>query len=141
MPVLRSDDSARKLRAVWLGPTGASLPFEWTYTRWAATLAAIPTTYLLLHALVLLVGVDDATATMVGLVFGPYLGIAVVGKVTAGVSFDQPLRYRLQVARAELSRRTPAPVAQSWEVTAPACQWVSVRLSRELGWVMFGALS
>ena len=38
MPHLRTDDGPRKLRAVWLGPKGATLPFEWTYVQWAAVL-------------------------------------------------------------------------------------------------------
>ncbi|MBM7799362.1 hypothetical protein JOE57_002283 [Microlunatus panaciterrae] len=42
MPDLRTDDGPRKLRAVWLGPKGATLPFEWTYVQWAVTLLMIP---------------------------------------------------------------------------------------------------
>ena len=33
MPLLRTDDGPRRLRAIWLGPNGATLPFEWTYVQ------------------------------------------------------------------------------------------------------------
>ena len=42
MPRLRTDDGPRKLRAVWLGPAGSTLPFQWTYVQWLVTLVAIP---------------------------------------------------------------------------------------------------
>ncbi len=42
MPRLRTDDGPRKLRAVWLGPAGSTLPFQWTYVQWLVTLIAIP---------------------------------------------------------------------------------------------------
>ena len=44
MPNLRTDDGPRKLRAVWLGPKGATLPFEWTYVQWSAVLIGLVST-------------------------------------------------------------------------------------------------
>jgi len=38
MPLLRTDDGPRRLRAIWLGPNGATLPFEWTYVQWGVVL-------------------------------------------------------------------------------------------------------
>ena len=55
MPYLRTDDGPRKLRAVWLGPKGATLPFEWTYVQWAAVLIGIVVAPLFLGPVVYLV--------------------------------------------------------------------------------------
>lgn len=75
MPHLRTDDGPRKLRAVWLGPKGATLPFEWAYVQWAAVLIGIVVAPLLLGPVVYLVtGLDGGWGVVLGLVWGCPLG-------------------------------------------------------------------
>ncbi len=119
MPLLHTDDGPRRLRAVWLGPTGATLPFEWTYVQWVATLAAIPVTVGLLWGLGTARSpirprvVDDVPGRAVALIWGPALGVYATVRVMRHVSFDQPLAARARLVRAELRPR-PAPRPPTW---------------------------
>ena len=60
MPNLRTDDGPRKLRAIWLGPKGATLPFEWTYVQWSVVIAALVLTPFILGPIVWLLTGDVA---------------------------------------------------------------------------------
>ena len=139
MPVLRTDDGPRRLRAVWLGPTGATLPFEWTYVQWVATLAAIPLTVGVLWGLGMLVHqllplVDVFLVGAVAFIWGPALGVYATVRVMRHVSFDQPLAARTQLVRAELRlRRRPAPVRLV--VAVPPIVELARPSARALGWV------
>lgn len=112
MPPLRTDDGPRKLRAVWLGPKGATLPFEWTYVQWSVTLLAVPLAAALAVLLVRALGGPSwlqLLATMYGAVSGVYLAVRAMRNVT----FDEPLKHKTGTVRAELSRRHRRPTAQS----------------------------
>lgn len=100
MPHLRTDDGPRKLRAVWLGPKGATLPFEWTYVQWAAVLIGIVVAPMLLGPVVYLVtGLDAGWGVVLGLVWGCPLGAYLAVRLMRRVTFDEPLRYKLRLLK------------------------------------------
>jgi hypothetical protein len=110
MPELRTDDGPRKLRAVWLGPKGASLPFEWTYVKWSVTLLMIPLGVVLVSGLVALLGwasVGHAPwfTFWFGLIYGAPLAVYLAVRLMRGVTFDEPLRYKTATFREEIGRR------------------------------------
>lgn len=132
MPLLRTDDGPRRLRAVWLGPRGSRLYWDWTYVQWAVFLAL----------LVVLVGFFGVTAYLV--TRDPWLtaGVALWGAppafyisrfVIEHADYDRPLRWWRRIIPAEwkLSRRTPREAAV--RVAAPKV----LPLSREIASDLF----
>lgn len=114
MPPLRTDDGPRKLRAVWLGPKGGTLPFEWTYVQWSATLAAMAVTSTMAFLIALIL---PAPAWFVGFAYlsGGGIGVYLAVKAMRNVTFDEPLRHKTATVRAEFSRRRrPAQQATAW---------------------------
>ena len=98
MPLLRTDDGPRRLRAIWLGPNGATLPFEWTYVQWGVVLL---TACLVGNVFGLLAWwwTGDIVYTIAAIVLwgwpaGVYLGT----RVMRGVSFDEPSAIQARVA-------------------------------------------
>lgn len=117
MPALRTDDGPRKLRAVWLGPKGATLPFEWTYVQWSVTLLAVPLAAAVAVVLARAVGAPgwlQVLAVLYGGVTGVYLAV----KAMRNVTFDEPLRHKTATVRGEFSRkslrRAERPTAWTW---------------------------
>ena len=111
MPELRTDDGPRKLRAVWLGPKGATLPFEWTYVQWSVTLLMIPLGIALVALLVALgglvtIGHAPWFTFWFGLIYGAPLAIYLAVRLMRGVTFDEPLRYKTTTFREEFGRRS-----------------------------------
>ena len=138
MPQLHTDDGPRRLRAVWLGPTGATLPFEWTYVQWVATLAAIPVSVGVLAGLGIVVhqlipAFDSFLLWAIALIWGPAAGVLLTVKVMRHVSFDQPLSARADLVRAELSRRTRS-ASTVLEASPPPITELAVPASISLGW-------
>ena len=121
MPALRTDDGPRKLRAVWLGPKGGTLPFEWPYVQWSVTLAATPLGAGLVAGLLWLVGAPGWVLVL-AVLYGGALGVYLSVKAMQGVTFDEPLRHKTATARAEFSRRLRRPAQQpvEWELAMPA---------------------
>lgn len=122
MPELRTDDGPRKLRAVWLGPKGATLPFEWTYVQWSVTLLMIPLGIALVAALVALgglltIGQVPWFTFWFGLIYGAPLAIYLAVRLMRGVTFDEPLRYKTTTFREEFGR-------QSRDRAEGVTQWV-----------------
>lgn len=137
MPRLRTDDAPRKLRAVWLGPAGSTLPFQWTYVQWLVTLIAIPIGSLVGASLVRLVGGDWVWTVGIGVLWGGAGGLWLAVKLMRHVTFDEPLRYQRRLLRGEFSRRfsTPTdqrPVAVSFET--PTISYLSPPVRRAIGW-------
>lgn len=127
MPELRTDDGPRKLRAVWLGPKGATLPFEWTYVQWAVTLLMIPVGIGLVAGLIaigglLISGRVPWFAFWFGLIYGAPAAVYGAIRVMRGVSFDEPLRHKITTARDELGGRSrePAEAPIHWQLPWPA---------------------
>ena len=111
MPELRTDDGPRKLRAVWLGPKGATVPFEWTYVQWSVTLLMIPVGVALVAGLIavaglLTVGHAPWFSFWFGLIYGAPLAIYLAVRLMRGVTFDEPLRYKVATFREEFGRRS-----------------------------------
>ncbi len=126
MPELRTDDGPRKLRAVWLGPKGATLPFEWTYVQWSVTLLMIPVGVGLVALLIALgglatIGHPPWFTFWFGLIYGAPAAIYLAVRLMRGVTFDEPLRYKTATFREELGRRSrePAEVATNWVMPFP----------------------
>ena len=105
MPRLRTDDGPRKLRAVWLGPAGSTLPFQWTYVQWLVTLVAIPVGAIIGGALVGLTGAGWVWTLGIGVLWGGAAGVWVAVKLMRHVTYDEPLRYQRRLVRGEFSRR------------------------------------
>lgn len=126
MPELRTDDGPRKLRAVWLGPKGATLPFEWTYVQWAATLLMVPVGVALVALIVALLGLVTVGhapwfTVWFGVIYGAPLAVYLTVRLMRNVTFDEPLRYKLDTFRAEVGRgaREPAETATEWTMPWP----------------------
>jgi hypothetical protein len=137
MPRLRTDDGPRKLRAVWLGPAGSTLPFQWTYVQWLVTLVAIPIGAALGGLLVWLLGVGLVWTFSIGVLWGAAAGVWVAVKVMRYVTYDEPLRYQRRLVRGEFSRRfstgaelRPIEVA----FTFPPIGYLSPAVCRAMGW-------
>jgi hypothetical protein len=126
VPELRTDDGPRKLRAVWLGPKGATLPFEWTYVQWAVTLLMIPAGIALVALLVALAGLATVGHApwftfWFGLIYGAPLAIYLAVRLMRGVTFDEPLRYKTATFRDEFGResREPPEAVTEWRMPFP----------------------
>jgi hypothetical protein len=122
VPELRTDDGPRKLRAVWLGPKGATLPFEWTYVQWSVTLLMIPLGIALVALLVAVgglvtIGHPPWFTFWFGLIYGAPLAIYLAVRLMRGVTFDEPLRYKTTTFREEFGR-------QSRDRAEGVTQWV-----------------
>jgi hypothetical protein len=137
MPRLRTDDGPRKLRAVWLGPAGSTLPFQWTYVQWLVTLIAIPIGATLGGLLVWLLGAGLVWTLAIGVLWGGAAGVWMAVKVMRYVSYDEPLRYQRRLVRGEFSRAfstsaelRPVEVAFSF----PPIGYLSPAVRRAMGW-------
>lgn len=121
MPQIRTDDGPRKLRAVWLGPAGSTLPFEWTYVQWSVVLGCIPVGILVAWICFNLLGLDPLVRNVLALVWGAAAGVWIGVKVMKGVTFDEPLRHKRALVKSELDPRTrqPVPHEETWELTMP----------------------
>ena len=111
MPELRTDDGPRKLRAVWLGPKGATLPFEWTYVQWSVTLLMIPLGIGLVSLVIALAGLVTVGHVpwftfWFGLIYGAPMAIYLAVRLMRGVTFDEPLRYKTSTFREEFGRQS-----------------------------------
>jgi hypothetical protein len=100
--VLRSDDSVRRVRAMWLGSGALRWPWDWTYVEWGLAAGC----FLLVVPVVGLV---------IGVLLGPVAGITLggIGGVLIArelfehlrllVDFDRPVRWWRVMIRHELS--------------------------------------
>jgi len=140
MPELRTDDGPRKLRAVWLGPKGATLPFEWTYVQWAVTLLMIPLGIGLIAGAIavgglLITGRVPWFAFWFGLIYGAPAAVYGAVRLMRGVSFDEPLRHKITTARDELGSRgrERAETPIHWQLPWPAMAELSPGAKKLLG--------
>lgn len=140
MPELRTDDGPRKLRAVWLGPKGATLPFEWTYVQWAVVLLMIPAGVLLVWggialAGLLIIGHPPWFAFWFGVIYGGPAAVYGAVRLMRGVTFDEPLRYKITTARDELGGRSrePAETPTNWRMPWPRMAELAPAAQKLLG--------
>lgn len=109
---------------MWLGPKGASLPFEWTYVQWSVTLLMIPLGVVLVAGVVALVGWASVGhppwfTLWFGLIYGAPLAVYLAVRVMRGVTFDEPLRYKSATFREEVGRRQRVPAERVTEWAMP----------------------
>lgn len=109
MPEIRSDDKARQLRLVYLGPRGHTLGFEWTYTKLIVCfILGNLGVVLVFLPFYLLSGFWSAITWAIpfGLPAGIFTGVWLMKKV----SHDEPLGYKLGTYWHLLTRQgRPAP--------------------------------
>jgi hypothetical protein len=137
MPWLRTDDGPRRLRAVWLGPAGSTLPFQWTYVQWLVTLVAIPIGAIVGGLLLWLLGAGLVWTLSVGVLWGGAAGVWVAVKVMRYVTYDEPLRYLQRLVRGEFSRAFSTgvelgPIEVAF--TVPPIGYLSPAVCRSMGW-------
>jgi hypothetical protein len=137
MPRLRTDDGPRKLRAVWLGPAGSTLPFQWTYVQWLVTLVAIPIGAAAGGFLLWMLGAGLVWTLSVGVLWGGAGGVWLAVKVMRHVTYDEPLRYLRRLVRGEFSRTFSTgvelgPIEVAF--TVPPIGYLSPAVCRSLGW-------
>jgi hypothetical protein len=137
MPRLRTDDGPRKLRAVWLGPAGSTLPFQWTYVQWLVTLLAIPIGAAVCSLPIWLLGAGVVWTLSIGVVWGGAAGVWVAMRLMRHVTYDEPLRYQWRLVRGEFSKsfatteeRQPIQVA----FRVPTIGYLSPAVCRSMGW-------
>lgn len=131
MPEIRTDDGPRRLRAVWLGPKGYTLPFEWSYVQWVvvaltasvgAALAGLFGLWFCLQILQLTNWSWTVTmATIFALAWGVPAGVILGVRAMRDVTPDEPITARtVQLARHLRRRHTePAPVPVHYRMQMP----------------------
>jgi hypothetical protein len=137
MPRLRTDDGPRKLRAVWLGPAGSTLPFQWTYVQWLVTLVAIPIGAAAGGLLLWMLGAGPVWTLSIGVLWGGAAGVWMAVKVMRHVTYDEPLRYLRRLVRGEFSRTfSTSKELRPIEVgfTLPPIGYLSAVVCRSMGW-------
>lgn len=135
MPNLRTDDGPRKLRAIWLGPKGATLPFEWTYVQWSVVIAALVLTPFILGPIVWLLTGDVAWAVVLGVVWGGPGGAYLAVRIMKHVTFDEPLRFKRQMASDVVRAHYGRPQGRQIDRCAmPSIQYLATPTLRSLGW-------
>jgi hypothetical protein len=105
------------------------LPFEWTYVQWAVTLLMIPVGVLLIAGVIaclglLVLGHVPWFTWWFGLIYGGPAGVWVAVRLMRGVSFDEPLRFKLTTLREEWGHqsRMRAEQATRWQMPWPTVQ-------------------
>lgn len=143
MPLIRTDDGPRKLRDVWLGPRGATIPVAWTYPMWAAQL---------LQALVLCPGLGAVVSVVignwwVGMIAVPLILIYPMGRLTykvmSTIDYDKPAGYQWRTFRGHWKNGPVAPSPDAQQVTMPAvpgCRGLSRAVLLALRWTDGGQL-
>lgn len=116
--MLRSDDSVRRVRAMWLGSGALRWPVDWTYVEWGLAFVC---------AVVVMPLVGLAAGLVLGALGGIVWGLGLGGWITyrifdalrVAVDADRPVRWWWQVIRHELRGGAgAAPGPQSMSVTA-----------------------
>ncbi len=121
MPLIRTDDGPRRLRAVWLGPRGFRWYWTWTYVQWFATFLAIVTCSIALSLVVWLVSADVKIAVIIGPMWGAALGYLGVREAMKHVDYDRPIRYWRATLRGEWrdsSRSRTATGSSGWWIAS-----------------------
>jgi len=117
VPAIRTDDATRRLRAVWLGPKGKTLAFEWTYVQWSLCILLVGIGALIGFAL--LAPFDRTFALLAGPMWGGVLGFFATRWVVSQTNFDQPLRWWRRTLRGEWARSARIPRTREERVNVP----------------------
>lgn len=119
MAAIRTDDGPRRLRSVWLGPKGATLPFEWTYVQWVVTIACAMVGMVVFTLIWWLLSHDALIATVSGIAWGIAAGTYAAVRLMRGVDADEPIGYKLGRIR-QLGHRDQDQVPDTTAVDFPA---------------------
>ena len=117
MPEIRTDDTPRRLRAVWLGPRGKTLSWEWTYVQWALCLGLVTLCSGVLVAV--LYPADHVIAVVFGTGAGAVIGVRLAGAAVARTNYDQPLRWWRTTVIGEWRRSNRPAASTSVRPAAP----------------------
>lgn len=131
MPLLRTDDGPRRLRAVWLGPRGNRFWVEWTYVQWAVFAGLTIVFGLIIFAL--LYFADPSLAAMACLPWGLMTSYVTTKWIMDHADYDRPLRYWRWVFRSEWRRSQRLPREARVKVTAPK----AIEFSHEIRAVLY----
>lgn len=137
MPRLRTDDGPRKLRAVWLGPAGHTLPFQWTYVQWAVTLVAVPLAGTIGTMVVWALLGDPVWAFGIGGLWCGAAGMYLAMRVMRNVTFDEPLGYQRQLIKGEYARGFATPLGASRiavRFSSPQIGYLAEAVRRSMNW-------
>lgn len=117
MPLLRTDDGPRRLRAVWLGPRGNRFWVEWTYVQWAVFAGLTIVFAVLVFGLLFLA--DPSLAAMACVPWGLMMSYVVTKWIMDHADYDRPLRYWRWVFRSEWRRSQRTPREAAVRIAAP----------------------
>lgn len=132
MPEIRTDDTPRRLRAVWLGPRGKTLSWEWTYVQWALCLLLVTLCSFVL--LLALWPVDHVIAVVFGTGAGVVLGVRLASAAVARTNYDQPLRWWRRTVVGEWRRSSRPMASSSVRLAAPGTSQELGRWAQEEIW-------
>lgn len=135
MPLLTTDDGPRKLRNVWLGPKGATLPWQWTYGQWAATVIGVPAVCFVVATVVWLITRWPAYwVYLLTYLFLGYFLIEAVRKLWKYVGFDTPVPYLVSVFKREWREGQIADQEGTHQFVAPRVRELSHATMRAMRW-------
>lgn len=130
--MLRTDDSVRRVRAMWLGSGAMRWPVDWTYVEWGIALSCalviIP-----LVGLVATVVLGPLGGIVWGVGLGGWLSYRVFDRTRGAVDADRPVRWWRVMIRHELrAGRRIDHAARSMRLTATWTAPVSDQRRSEL---------
>lgn len=144
MPLLTTDDGPRKLRNVWLGPKGMTLPWQWTYSQWAAVLLGVPAVCTAVGMVLWLTARLVAPSTllardpywifMLTYLFGGYGVLRVVLWAWRYVTFETPVGYQVSTIRGEWRACVRADDGGSVQWATPRIRPLSSATVRAMRW-------
>jgi hypothetical protein len=120
--MLRTDDSVRRVRAMWLGSGALRWPWDWTYVEWgvaaACAVVAIP-----LVGLVFAVLLGPLAGLALGVIGGSLVARELFLHLRLAVDYDRPVRWwrvmidhELRSGRAATSELESMTLVASWVV-------------------------
>lgn len=135
--MLRTDDSVRRVRAMWLGSGALRWPWDWTYVEWGVAagcaVVAVP-----LVGLVFAVLLGPLAGLALGVIGGGLVARELFLHIRQAVDYDRPVRWWRVMVRHELQSGRPAKaelesmtLVASWVVPVHTARHRAVR--RRLG--------
>lgn len=113
MPKVSTDDAARRLRIIYLGPVDFPLPWPVSFPTLGAWVAVTGVVALLSVAL----NPAGTRLWMLGVLAAPLVGVLATRKLMRRVDHDQPLRFWAWVLRAEIDGPRPVDNTPTTHVT------------------------
>lgn len=130
--MLRTDDSVRRVRAMWLGSGALRWPWDWTFVEWglAAGCCAVVIPVVGLAATLLL---GPLAGLVMGLIGGGMIAREAFLTLRTAVDYDRPVRWWRVMIRHELQAGRPAQRGrQTMRITATWTEPVDQRRRAQL---------